>query len=85
MIDLQNFKARLFSLFMNEFRVAAIIFGVSSLIFYPVAMAIAAKDLTYLYIGFAAWALFAFGLYGIYRQFKPYIKETLCGKTSSTQ
>lgn len=76
---------RLKSIFFNEFRLAMIAFGTVSIFFYPIAMAVAAKDMTYLYIGIAAWALFGFGLYGIYRRFRPYIRETLCGKTSSKQ
>lgn len=85
MSKIENFKKRAFSFFMNEFRVAVIIFGLVSIFFYPVAMAMAAKDITYLYIGIGAWALLALGLHGIYRRCRPYIRETLCGKTSSTQ
>jgi hypothetical protein len=72
----------LFDVFMNEFRVAVIFFGIASLIFFPIANAIVRHDIVYLYIGIGAWCLFGFGLYGIYRNFKPYILSTLCGKTS---
>jgi hypothetical protein len=79
-----NIKKRAFSFFMNEFRLAMICLGFVSIISYPIAMAVAARDITYLYIGIGAWALLALGLHGIYRRFRPYIREQLCAKTSST-
>lgn len=82
-MNIENIKKQAFSFFMNEFRLAVIGWGLISIIFYPIAMAVAAKDITYLYIGIGAWALLALGLHGIYRRFRPYIREQLCAKTSS--
>lgn len=54
-------------------RPAAIVFGLVAVVFYPIAMAVAARDLTYLYIGIGGWVLLGFGLYGMYRRFKHVI------------
>ena len=85
MDNTNSVKDKLKSFFLNEFRLAMIVVGLVAIFAYPIAMALAAKDIIYLYIGFGAWALLALGLYGIYIRFKPYIRETLCDKTSSKQ
>lgn len=74
---------RIKEFFLGEFRLAIIIWGLASIVSYPIIMAGATKDITYLYIGIGGWALLGLGLHGIYRRFRPYIRETLCVKTSS--
>lgn len=75
---------RLKSVFFNEFRFAMIALGTFALFAYPIAMAWAAKDLTYLYIGIAAWGLFALALYGMYKRFKPYYSKELLDASRRT-
>ena len=70
---------------MNVTPFVAVPIGIVSIVFFPIAMAVASKDLVYLYIGIGAWALLGYGLRQAYRMHKLNEQlRKLCDPISST-
>ena len=73
---------RLKEIFMMGTPFVAVPIGIA---FFPIAMAVASKDLVYLYIGIGAWALLGYGLRQAYKMYKLNEQlRKLCDPISST-